>query len=76
MRKTGACQRQIVLRGAEHLANWIELCGNVPEALGGYNTGECRANGYARRVIHEKKRLEALRDVARSGDVPGLQAHR
>ncbi|MFW6067286.1 MAG: transglycosylase SLT domain-containing protein [Myxococcota bacterium] len=55
-----ACQGPIVERGVKHLADWIERCGDLVQALGGYNSGECRRTGYGRRVVHLRKRLRAL----------------
>lgn len=63
--RVGACQDEVIARGARHLAQWIGQCdGDVAAALGGYNTGECGANAYTRRVLRMYDELEKLADQA------------
>jgi hypothetical protein len=60
--KAGACQREVVERGAEILASSLNKCGgNLEQALGMYNTGRCGGSAsYARRALQERTRLMLL----------------
>ncbi|MFW6086068.1 MAG: transglycosylase SLT domain-containing protein [Myxococcota bacterium] len=63
--RVAACQEPIVERGTEHLAGWLERCGDLVPALAGYNSGECRQpSGYARRVLRIRDDLIARADVS------------
>lgn len=68
--RVDGCQSEVIERGARHLASWIESCGDVAAALGGYNSGECGATDYSWRVLREERRL---RDLA-AGIAPGGEA--
>lgn len=59
-RSPGACQREILEVGAEHLASSVSHCGGIAEGLGAYNTGVCGENAYSRRVMRERARLIEL----------------
>jgi len=59
-RDPGACQREILEIGAEHVAAAIDRCGSIAAGLGAYNTGVCGENPYARRVLRERARLLEL----------------
>ena len=64
-RSPGACQREILEVGAQHLAAAVERCGDLESGLGAYNTGVCGSNAYSRRVMRERARLL---DLAKNGD--------
>ena len=53
----GECQREVVSLGVNHLTRWIDRCGSVRRALGGYSSGTCGVNSYARRVLSVRSRL-------------------
>jgi hypothetical protein len=59
-REAGACQREVVDRAAQLLAQSLEQCGgDLDKALGMYNTGRCGGNGsYAKRVLTEMEILK------------------
>jgi soluble lytic murein transglycosylase-like protein len=60
-REAGACQREVVDRAAQLLAQSLQHCGgNLDQALGMYNTGRCGGgNGsYAKRVRGEMEKLK------------------
>jgi soluble lytic murein transglycosylase-like protein len=59
-REVGACQREVVDRAAQLLAQSLEKCGgDLDRALGMYNTGRCGGNGtYAKRVRAEMENLK------------------
>jgi hypothetical protein len=56
-RRPGACQREVLEVGANHLAQAIAYCGSLNEALGRYNRGICGETAYTRRVMREHARL-------------------
>jgi hypothetical protein len=56
-RSAGACQREVLEVGANHLAEAIQACGSLNEALGRYNRGVCGETAYTRRVMREHARL-------------------
>ena len=60
-REIGACQREIVDLQAEHLRAWIDRCGEVKAALGGYNSGRCGRTRYMRSVLRWHNRIRGLR---------------
>lgn len=57
MRETGACQGEVVELQAEHLRAWMDRCGSLDAALGGYNRGRCGETAYTRNVHRVKARL-------------------
>jgi soluble lytic murein transglycosylase-like protein len=62
-RQPGACQREILDAGAQHLSQWVRRCGSLEAALGGYNRGACGATDYTVRVLRERDRLLRLAGV-------------
>lgn len=58
--RAGACQQEVIEAGARYVAEAIEHCGGVAEGLGAYNTGNCGANDYSRRVLDEHEKLRSL----------------
>lgn len=59
-RESGACQRDVLEIGADHLSDAIHECGSLAAALGAYNRGECGETAYARRVLEERAQLLEL----------------
>jgi hypothetical protein len=59
-REPGACQREVVDRAAQLLAQCLEQCGGkLDQALGMYNTGRCGGSDtYAKRVLGEVEKLK------------------
>lgn len=66
--KPDACQAPVIEIGAKHLADWIEHCGKLRQALGGYNSGECQVNNYPRKVLTVREKLQkfARREIVES----------
>lgn len=66
--KPAACQGPVIDIGAKHLAEWIEHCGELRTALGGYNSGKCQINNYPRKVLTVREKLEtyARREIVES----------
>jgi hypothetical protein len=61
VREPGACQREVLEVGAQHVADAITMCeGDVASGLGAYNRGECGETTYARRVLSERALLVSL----------------
>ena len=57
-KEPGNCQREVVEHAARVLGRSLELCGDVKDALGAYNTGRCGGNDrYAKRVLAERGEL-------------------
>ena len=73
-REPGACQREVVEHAAQVLSHALALCGgDVPAALGAYNTGHCGGNkNYAKRVLSERDELR--RSAGLEDDSPLQQA--
>ena len=65
-RSAGACQREVLEIGAEHLSSAIGRCGSVEAGLGAYNSGKCGATMYSQQVMREHRKLKrlAVRDAA------------
>ncbi len=59
-REPGACQREVLLVGAEHLSQAIDRCGSLEEGLTAYNRGACGDSDYAARVLRERRVLLEL----------------
>lgn len=57
MRQADACQEEVVLIQAEHLRFWIDRCGDLKRALGGYNRGRCGITAYTANVLRQHRRL-------------------
>ena len=74
-RQSGACQREVLDVGAEHVALAMRQCDGLEAGLGAYNSGECRETAYTRRILRERLRLLALAKADlprdRSGDTNG-----
>ena len=66
----GACQREVLEMGAQHLADAIARCESLEAALGAYNTGRCGPTGYTRRILRERANLLTL---AKRGAAAGSQ---
>ena len=58
--QAGACQREVLETGADHLAQAIVQCGSLEAGLGAYNSGACHETAYTRRVLRERSRLLEL----------------
>lgn len=55
------CQRPVVDHAARHLKKAIRRCGDLPRALGLYNTGSCRPRrAYVDKILKERRRLMRL----------------
>ena len=66
-REVHACQREVVELSAEHLRAWVDRCGDLKRALGGYNRGRCGLTPYVARVLRVHRRLvRASNEVKRS----------
>lgn len=65
-RRRGACQREILELGAEHLGSAISRCGSVEAGLGAYNRGKCGATEYSDKVLEG---VEQLKKMA-TGELP------
>lgn len=63
--RTGACQREVLQAGAQHLAEAVTRCGDLNAGLGAYNTGTCGETAYSRRVLRERR---VLVQYAKRGD--------
>jgi hypothetical protein len=59
-RDPGACQREILQIGADHLAAAVTECGGLEAGLGAYNSGVCRETAYTRRILRERAELLEL----------------
>lgn len=59
-RDPAACQREVVMVGAELVARSIASCGSVEAGLGMYNRGVCGETDYTRRILAEREQLLAL----------------
>lgn len=59
-RAADACQEEVVDAGARLIAASTGRCGGIREALGAYNSGECRATSYGDRVLEEREQLIGL----------------
>lgn len=58
LRRTDACQNEVVAVGATLLSEAIEHCGGLEAGLGMYNAGVCDpGRDYVRRVLAERERL-------------------
>ncbi len=66
-RRRGACQKEILELGAEHLGSAIHRCGSVEAGLGAYNRGKCGATEYSERVLDG---VSQLKSMARGEIVP------
>lgn len=55
--RAGACQREVLQAGAQHLSEAVNRCGDLNAGLGAYNTGECGETAYSRRVLRERRTL-------------------
>ena len=55
-RLDGACQKEVLIAGAQLLARAIRMCGgNLARGLSGYNAGTCAgAPEYGRRILRER----------------------
>jgi hypothetical protein len=56
-KSVGACQKEIIDIGAEHLSDAIQRCGDLRAALGAYNSGKCGETDYTDRVLTERAAL-------------------
>ena len=57
MRQADACQEDVVMIQAEHLRFWVDRCGDLKRALGGYNRGRCGITTYTVHVLRQHRRL-------------------
>jgi hypothetical protein len=80
-KEPGACQREVVQHAAHVLSRSLDLCGgNLPAALGAYNTGHCGGSKkYAKRVLLERNELlkvAGIEDASQQAVVPQRRPNR
>lgn len=64
-RDASACQEEVLDVGARLVADSVESCGTILDALGMYNSGACHTTPYGEGVMQERLRLLRLAKLGR-----------